>query len=379
MELAPRMQQAHAALSASRADEAALVAQAVHEHQVVGVLGDAEAGKTTTIRQALAGRDTGGAVIYLNLDGAASDEHVGFMLAKQLARALLGEIDMSLLSVGVLVPGRVKAKRQQLADLLGVAGLKEALGEWPSGTYPAADALHALADLAERTEIVLWVDHVEAPRLTPRHPVKVDRLLWGVRELAQRESLLRIIVSGREGTQGDLIGPRAPFHQQGQWLTLRAPTETTWRQVASHIDAPSRTTDALTDLTHGHARTMLLALALATGGDARHRPDAEDILRELAARDDGLAARAIEHARTLHRLGGQVLTQIALAQRPYAAAQRGTAPSQEIGKVLNRLRLAGLLCHTPDGWEVLNPLVAIQLRGTVREPDRIEDWEDIDY
>jgi hypothetical protein len=124
---------------------------------------------------------------------------------------------------------------------------------------------------------------------------------------------------------------------------------------------------------------MLLALASVNGSDTRRSPGAEDILRELAARDDGLAARAVEHARTLHRLGGQVLTQIAVGQRPYAAAQRGTAPSQEIGKVLNRLRLAGLLRHSTDGWAVLNPLVAIQLRGTVREPESIDDWEDIDY
>jgi hypothetical protein len=361
-----RIQRAHAALAAARVGEAQRIAEAVAAHHVVGVLGEAEVGKTRTIGQALRLPNDSPPMIYLDLDGATSDKHVGFLLAKQIANAMLGGTDFSLLGGGVLLPGRVQRGRLQVAELLGMEGLEEALREWPSGGYASTKALRALQRLAERRDLILWIDHVEAPRLTPRHPLKVDRLLWGVRELSQRESRLRVVISGREGLRDEVLGPRAAFHQQGQWLSLHAPAAGTWREVAGHLDVSAGVADELANLTGGHPTTMLLALLhlLEVGG--QRPPRAEDVLRDLAVRDDGLVARAVQHARSLHRLGGQVLTQIALGQRPYAATQRGGATSQEISKVLNRLRLAGLLRHA-DGWEIVNPLVAIRLRGTVNE------------
>ncbi len=107
---------------------------------------------------------------------------------------------------------------------------------------------------------------------------------------------------------------------------------------------------------------MLLALGRIAGENAPPAP--EEVLRELAARDDGLEARAIEHACSLHRLGGQVLTQAALGQRPYATAQRGTTTTQDLSKALKRLRLAGLLRHE-DRWSVVNPLLAMRLQAAV--------------
>ena len=372
-----RIQQAHAALAAARVGEAQRIAEAITAHHVVGVLGEAEVGKTRTIGQALRLTNDSPLMIYLDLDGAASDEHVGFLLAKEIARTVLGGTDFSLLSGGALLPGRVQRGRVQLAELLGVEGLEEALREWPSGRYASTKALRVLQTLAERRDLILWIDHLEAPRLTPRHPLKIDRLLWGVRELSQRESRLRVVISGREALRDEILGPRAAFHQQGQWLSLHPPAPGTWREVAGHLGVSDRVAGELANLTGGHPTTMLLALLYLIDGDIRRPPSAENVLRELAVRDDGLGARAIQHARSLHRLGGQVLTQIALGQRPYAATQRGSATSQEISKVLNRLRLAGLLRHA-DGWEIVNPLVAIQLRGTVNEPLNIHDWEDID-
>lgn len=377
MELIAGIEKAHAALSAARGDEAERIAQAVKANQVVGVLGEAESGKTQTIGQALRHPNGSLPLIYLDLDGAASDQHVGFLLAKQIARVLLGETDHSLLSSGVLLPTRVERKRVQLAELLGVQGLEEALREWPSGHYASTEAMGALQSLAEQRELILWIDHVEAPRLTPRHPLELDRLLWGVRELGQRERRLRVAVSGREGIQDEILGPRAAFHQQGQWLTLHAPTAVAWREVAGRLGIPALAADELTRLTDGHPTTMVLALLHLTNRDARRHSDAEKVLRELAAGDYGLVARAMQHARSLHRLGGQVLRQIALGQRPYAVMQRGSTTSQEISKVLARLRLAGLLRHS-DGWAIVNPILAIRLRETVLGPSNTEDQEDVD-
>jgi hypothetical protein len=87
----------------------------------------------------------------------------------------------------------------------------------------------------------------------------------------------------------------------------------------------------MTDMTAGHPVTMLLGLLgllglleLAESDVVLH---AHEVLRRVAARDAGLIARAMQHARL-------------------------------------RLRLAGLLRHD-DGWSVLNPLVAYGLRGSV--------------
>ncbi len=377
MDVIGGMQQAHAALAASRAGEAQRIADTLREQRVVGVLGEAEVGKTQTIRQALGILGGDVPLLYLDLEGAAGDGHIGFLLAKQVARALLRGADLSLLSVGVLVPPRVERRRVELAEMLGIEGMEEALREWPSGRYSSAVALHSIEALADQRDLVLWIDHVEAPRLTPRHPVKTDRLLWGVRELSQRRERLRVVVSAREGIEDDIVGPRAAFHQQGQWLSLNVPTPVMWAEVAEQLGVSSRTAQELAAITGGHPQTMMLALVTLKLADGAWPARAEDVLGELAAHDDGLAARAVQHARSLHRLGGQVLIQVARAQRPYGVAQRGSATPQEISKVLGRLRLAGLLRRT-DRWAVVNPLVAIKARGTVTEPPNIEDWEDID-
>ena len=371
------MRQAHAALAASRAGEAQRIADTLSENFVVGVLGEAEVGKTQTIRQALSTIGGDVPVLYLDLDGAAGDEHIRFLLAKQIARVLLRGSDLSLLAVGVLVPPRLERRRLELAEMLGIEGMAEALREWPSGRYSSAAALNAVEELADHRELILWVDHVEAPRLTPRHPINTDRLLWGIRELGQRHERVRVVVSAREGVKDEIIGAQAAFHQQGQWLSLDAPTAAAWREVADHLDVSVRTAQELVALTGGHPQTMLLALVTLKLADGGWPSRAEDVLGEMAANDDGLAARAVQHARSLHRLGGQVLAQIARAQKPYGAAQRGSATPQEISKVLGRLRLAGLLRRT-DRWEIVNPLVAIKVRGTVVEPPCLEDWEDID-
>ena len=253
----------------------------------------------------------------VDLDGAASDDHVGFLFAKQVAKALLRGADLSLLSAGVLVPAGVEQRRNLLAEVLGVEGVEEALRDWPSGNYPSALALRGVEALAEQTELILWIDHVEVPRLTPRHPLKPDRLLWGLRELSQRHEGVRLLVSAREAADDMIVGSRAAFHQLGLWLSLDCPTPAMWREVADQLNVSPYTAHELASRTGGHPRTMLLALATLKLADGAWPSQADDVLAELTAHDDGVARRAVEHAQSLHRLGGQVLIQVARAQRPY--------------------------------------------------------------
>lgn len=346
-----------AALATARSPEARLIREGLLADRVLGVFGEAEVGKTQTIRQALAGSAM--RVLRLDLRWAASNEHAGFLLACEMARALAPGLAPGSLSYGGRLPAAVEQARSRLVETLG-GGLQEAMRLWPSGRYDWPAALESLEVLGQTQEALLWVDHLEAPRLSFRHPLKLAPLLWSISELVERVPSLRLLLSGREAARAEVDAPRAAFSGRGRWLSLHAPSANAWREVAELVDASGALIAELVDLTAGHPRTMLLALASISS--QQEAPPAQQVLLSLAERDDGLAARAMEHARSLHRLGGQALTQAALGQRPYASAQRGTTTTQELSKALKRLRLAGLLRHE-DSWRVVNPLLAMRLRA----------------
>lgn len=357
-------------LEMARLEEGARITDEVQTSRVVGVLGEAEVGKTETIREALGTSQPDRPVIHLDLDGVAAEGHVAFHLVRKIAAAQLG-IEFSTLKVGVLVPASLERKRVELAELLGVDGLEEALRDWPSGGYPLAKALDALTKLAQQRETILWIDHLEAPMLTPRHPLDLDQLLWAIREIVQRQLDLSLVLSGRDAVEAQVLSREAAFYQQGRWLSLDNPAPEVWRDVALRLKASPTVVTDLAHLTGGHPETMLTAFLSLMRGNGKG--SSEDLLQELASVSGGLASRAFQHACSLHRLGGQVLVQIAWGKGPYAASQRGESPPQEIRKVLGRLQLAGLIRHD-DGWSVVNPLVGIVLRGEIPRASA-PDWD----
>ncbi|HEU5062379.1 MAG TPA: hypothetical protein VFT79_04380 [Solirubrobacterales bacterium] len=369
MALIEEINRARWTLEFARLGEAEQITEALQTARVVGVLGEAEVGKTETVGQALGNSRPKYPVLHLNLDGVAGEAQVASQLVRKIAVAELGA-EFSTLKVGVLVPASLERKKVELAELLGVNGLEEAMRDWPSGEMSLADALTSLSKLTRRYETVLWVDHLEAPSLTPRHPFDLDKLLWALREMVQTHPSLSLVLSGRDAVEGQVLGPEAAFHQQGRWLSLDNPSLEVWRKVASDLKAPEGTAMELADLTAGHPETMLTALLMLSREAPRR--DSEELLRELASTSAALASRAFQHACTLHRLGGQVLRQVALGQGPYAISQRGGSPPQEIRKVLGRLRLAGLIRHD-DGWAVVNPLIGFILRQEVTRKTA-PDW-----
>jgi hypothetical protein len=361
--LADEVGRMHRRLELARLPEAERITDAIQSSRVVGVLGEAEVGKSETIRQILGPSTEKLAIVALDLDSAAGEEQLASDLVREIASAFLGAPEFSTLRVGTLVPASIEAKRIKLAELIGVAGVDEALREWPSGEYRLVDALSALEALGRNRPTTLWVDHLESPGLTPRHPLDLDEVLWGIRELVQRLPQLRLILSGRVPVENRLLGPEAAFHQQGQWLSLDNPPPEVWQEVAAHLNLPPTTLVELTALTMGHPETMLLALLEMS--DQRSNWSGGEVLRYLTSRAGALTARAMQHARSLHRLGGQVLVQVAWGQGPYAAAQRGVSSPQEIRKVLGRLQQAGLIRHD-EGWVVVNPLIGMTLRSDLR-------------
>jgi hypothetical protein len=355
--------QAARGLTAARLPEAEQIVDALQGGRVVGVLGEAEIGKSAVIEAALAPREEAGELLRINLDGAAGEQQLAFRIVKQAAAAYLGATAFSLLSAGVLVPASVENKRIELGRLIGVDGLEEAVRAWPSGTLRLDRALLAIERFCAERDTVVWIDHPEAPSLTLRHPLDVDGLLWALRAMQPKAERLSVVVSGRSAFESELLGPRQAFHQQGRWLTLDNPAAASWRDVGGGLGVRNDLIEELVLLTAGHPQTRLRALAAAADQEF---PVGVEIIRGLASTSQPLVARTVQHAYSLHRLGGQTLAQVARGEPPYGQSQRGAAPQQEITRVLRRLRLAGLLRRDPGGWSVVDPLVGTILRGEVR-------------
>src|SRR5689334_4693253 len=90
-------------LEHARLEEGREIAGAVRLSRVVGVLGEAEVGKTETIRGALRRAGAERPVICLDLDCAAGEGHLAFRLLHQIASTELG-MGLSILKAGALVP-----------------------------------------------------------------------------------------------------------------------------------------------------------------------------------------------------------------------------------------------------------------------------------
>jgi hypothetical protein len=67
----------------------------------------------------------------------------------------------------------------------------------------------------------------------------------------------------------------------------------------------------------------------------------ETTIQRLAALHTDLTRRTIQHARTLHRLGGHILQAIAEGKRPYQ--ETPDARSKETGAAVSALHTAGII------------------------------------
>jgi hypothetical protein len=362
MALSELIAEAGAGLTEARAPEVEAVAEAMRTSRIVGVLGEAEVGKTAVVEAALRSRPAGETLLRLDLEAAGGGEQLALMIVRQIATAFLGEAALSQLSGAVLVPASIESEWVALSRLIGADGLDEALRDWPSGTYPLKKALAALESFVAKRDALLWIDHPEAPSLTPRHPLDVDELLWGLRATVQGSDRLGLLISARDAFDSDLLGRDRALYEQGRWLALDNPPREAWQRVGAGLGVEVRLGEELFVLTRGHPATMLRALPIGASEKGRR---GVDIVEELASVSEPLANRAFQHARSLHRLGGQVLTQVARAQGPYAADQKGASPPQEIRRVLGRLQIAGLIRHDPGRWSVVDPLVGAVLRREV--------------
>ncbi len=354
----------HGALTAARRDDLGRIDEALLRFGVTGVHGEAEVGITRLIEAAIARAEH--PCIRVDLDGATSDTDVAWLLARGLARVILGPaLSMVLLPPG-LRPASADRHFIQFAEAAGRRVADLSVSEQATAPdMPVPEVLDAVGRVYEQSvqSPALWIDHLQAPTLTPRHPLDVDALLWNVRTIQQKFEM-PVIVSGHRTATPVAYGKRGAFHGDGLWVSIGRPGLAVWLDAADALGASAPTpgwTVAMAEITHGHPATTLLALALSAEFAAR-RPDPLHLWRFMLSSDDGHVARAILHARTLHRLGGRVLEQIAQGAGPYEDAPSDQR-RKEIHRAVTRLHEGGLITQPrPRTWEVTNPLVAGRLR-----------------
>jgi len=225
-------------------------------------------------------------------------------------------------------------------------------------------ALDAIAEVYRNAENppTLWVDTLQAPMVVSRHQVDVNDLLWNVRAI-RHQIELPVIVSGSRVASKVAHNPDGAFYGDGAWVTLSRPGTDVWVEVARVLNpAPSPGwVRQLADITHGHPQATLLALALSTTlGTGR---SSLELWQAMLSLDAGHTARAMQHARSLHRLGGDMLSNLAHGLGPYEGA-RTKAAQMERQRAVRGLHEGGLITQPrPRAWEITNPLVAGRLRG----------------
>lgn len=374
------IQRLHHNLDAAREQDTARLQAALQSSHIVGVHGEAEIGITSVVSHALRGRSD---VVRIDLDEATSVGELARLFALATARLIVPRTALRLARLG---PGlRPSSARAAIADLdreLGVDVAHLALSDQasPDDDDRLPIVLDRLAMLSERRDVLIWVDHLQAPSLTPRHPVDVGQLLWDLRSRQQRNPF-RLLLSGHTVATAQATGPNAAFYGAYQWLALTRPSDDQWTAYMRALWAPSPAPlpswrEDLLALTGSHPSTTMLALAAALDHDRPASP--QDLVRRLVRNDPGLTKRALQHARTLHRLGGGLVERISRGEGPYVGVPK--AQQNTVGRALADLRRAGLLTNpAPSQWTVTNPLTAIALRGIVAqiqpalEEDHVED------
>lgn len=352
-------------LDRARSADVEAIARSIADNRVVGITGPAETGKSVLVRRAVApiGLQGETAVVHVNLEGVYSPRQLTRRWLRALAKAAAGPIAFS--HIASLPrdawPGKTRRADHRVRDVLGsdyALAFDQVHGpRSKGGDEDIAVALGATARLVQTVRVILVIDHLEAPELS--RALDVRALLWPVRELSQRERGLTVTLVGRRGAIDLASDSDGAFFGAGTWMTIEAPRAEVWREALNKWKA----LPAALQQTGGHVvSTLLLAQR------AWETTDVGREFTELAVEQSGLAARSVQHAASVHRLGPVLLRGIANNQGPYEAIP--DALTRDIAAAAQRLELAGLVHRVQRGnWRVVNPLVAQALYDPELDPD----------
>lgn len=354
-------------LDVARDAEVGVIRDALDANRFVGVTGPAESGKTKLLQRAVSSTelDRDLAVVWVDLDGVYSARHLARRWLTAVARAAAGPVAFSHIR-GLqrdVWPRSTRRADNMLRDLLGV-NYDTALGGVTSergkgGDEDVARALAATERLADLRRILIVVDHLEAPELS--RALDARSLLWQVRATSQTTNNVSIAVACRPGAVSLASDENGAFFGDGRWVTVEVPRREVWRAATG--DWPPIAD--IWPLTEGHVWSTFLMVDRTRRDPQSHAVRA---FAELAVEQQPLAARSVQHAASLHRLGPQLLRGIANKRGPYRAIP--DAPTRDVAAAAQRLELGGLTHRPQRGtWRVINPFVAEVLRDLAVDLD----------
>jgi hypothetical protein len=361
------------ALTEAREQERLILQSAIEQTGFVAALGEADVGKTFLLnRLGLHLESQGMWVVHIDLDGAYSTSELAWLWSRALARSIAGSDAFSHLTSldSSMWPGRTRQAALKIDQMLGPQVSALALGSTSPPPRGATDDLEALRQAISATgraaalqrPVLLIVDHLEAPMLTPRHPVDVRGLLWMVRAESQGNTQLRVLVSGRSGVEDDFAASDAAFYQDGRVVRLERPDYVVWERALAQAGGRGIDLYRVLTLTDHHIPTTLQLLEALQHAHGAEERVADIQFSRLAGAQNAHARRCVQHARTLDRLGGRILEAVARDLPPYGAVSHGHP--KEVQRALTRLRLAGLIHQdAPRKWRVVDPFVADELRS----------------
>jgi hypothetical protein len=350
------------ALDRARAPELDAIRSALEDHQIVGLTGAAEAGKSRLLALARAQEetDTATAVVQIDLDGVYSPRHLARRWLRAIARGIAGSVAFSHITSTQreVWPSATRRADHFVRSILRddyetALGVRSDRQRSKGGDEDIARALAAIDRLVGVKPSIVVVDHLESPELSGA--LDVRRLLWQLRSTSQRSTGLRIVLACRPRAVDLAADENAAFYADGTWLTIEAPTLEAWRRVTGG----GRALEEVYELTHGHFWATLLTLERLCR-EPTQSPLA--VFVDVAREHLSLASRCLEHAGTLHRLGPEILRGVAKGIGPYQSVS--DALSRDVAAAAQRLELGGLVHHPQRGvWRVINPLVGEALRG----------------
>lgn len=361
-------EQLAAAMDRTREPLVERVRETISENTFTGIVGEAESGKTYILRRARARLDADSwASVHLDLDDAYSPNQLAWTWARELARAVMDPTAFSHMSSldASMWPSATRGEVVTLAQRIGDEAARMTQAQAPDGTVGStkqlAELARATAKVAqERGRLVLVVDHLEAQATARGKTPGARDLLWTIRAASQHLPQLHVVAIGRPAAQELATDANAAYHLDGRWLTVEPLTV---NDVPGDL-APQEAA-AVIAATRGHpAATHELVVEMITGEPSEATPSRPGVavqtaVGRLAARHASLAGRYLQHARSLHRLGGHLLQVVARGDGPYTGSPN-IDPTQ-IADAMKRLDLAGVVAkpnRRSTEWVIADPRVA---------------------
>lgn len=331
---------------------------ALERERFVGVHGTAENGKSHFLRLTSASANPETLVIALDLGQAIDEAHFAWLMLRATAAALVSPEEWEALTRG----GDIRSpqyERGYLAVARAFGELGEQALDETARKADLAKVVQAVGEISAERAVRLAIDHLEAPLQVPRRAIDVSDLLWTIRAEWQRRPGFQVLLAARPEAVELAAGDEAAFYGDGLWVHLDRPSGSEWQEAidATQGGVPGYLVGVL-QLSEGHVPTTMSMLTDPRCSDSS---GIRTVFAELTAAAAPLAARCRQHARSLHRAGGPLLEAIANWLPAYAALP--SLNSKEAYRCITALAAAGLVCRTPGGWTLLNPLVGTALRG----------------